>query len=102
MLIYLGIKKYKATNSIVYYQVITSDFPEVNDFFIGVDKEQSKILFFKSESFDAAPDYILDLNDMDREINIEWLSPRIIHHIWSRVSKALHQKTLPDDISYCA
>jgi hypothetical protein len=97
---YLGIKKYKVTDEVVYYQIEPVDFPEIKNFFIGVDKKHSIISFFQHEPFDKAPDYVLDLKDMDRKINIEWLPPRIPYQIISMVKEALQQESLPNDISY--
>ena len=96
MAFYVGIKKIRELNDKeAVYEVESYD----NLFLIKINIAHKTIEIMNGSN---NPSYIIDFNDPEKEINIEWLSGKTINALIIKSKKVIDAKTFFDDISLCS
>jgi len=103
MAIFINIKKFSENDSIYYYVVSTNDFGQVK-FYIGIDPNKKKVLFFNDSNFKESPVSVVDLSDPENQKTVgeKNIFPGVAGRVLSKAYESIVNQFFPDDISWCS
>lgn len=96
------IKAKQQENSVIYYTVLYTDFPEILPFKIAIDSVKKHIYIFKDLNIHDTAIKIIDMNNEDDPIGDCQIPFPIIGSIIKSVLKCFRENNFPEDISYRA
>lgn len=104
MAIYIKIERIKTLENKYYYEVSTTNFGNLEPFFIAIDSATNLMYVSKSREFQKAECVInlTSIETMSATDNCTWLPSGLLVRVVKKVYEALQTKEFGKYIDYCA